>query len=497
MTYAIAVLDIGKTNKKLCIFDETLQLVDSAVKSIPPVERGHVRVEDVDALLEWFYEELRRFAVQYPVRAIGCSAHGAAFVGVDNDGTQSVPLVDYTFEPDESLHAEFFAMAGDRVELQQTTATVELKPLINPAKLLYFTKQQYPDEFEKCSWFLPYPSFIGMQLTGKPNAEWTYVGCHTYLWDFQDGRWSSIADALGIRSKLPTSVGKPWDVLGTVRAEIADRCGLDPQTVVTAGIHDSNAALVPYLLNQEEEFVLNSTGTWCVIMQPGETVRFEPDELGKSVFFNLSAFGKPVKTAVLMAGAEYDVYTGIFSAMHSNAPMPPFDPEVYRDVVYARSKFILPGVVVGAGQFPDSTARVVDGDEIYTLEEIRSGDRVPAFFHDLPTAYAVLNLSIAVQSMVAFDRVGVDRVRHVYTEGGFRKNADYNHLMASIFPDLDVFRTSMDEASAVGAAACAFIAYEQCSPGDAASLLRIDRDPVSGVDIPGLRDYADALVEKI
>ncbi len=497
MKYAIAVLDIGKTNKKLLVFNEKIEVIDTAVKSVPPTEENGIRVENVPALLEWFYETLKGFAAQYPIRAIGCSAHGAAFVGVDAQGNQAVPLVDYTFEPDESLHGEFFAMAGDRIELQKQTATVELKPLINPAKLLFFTKKQYPDAFEQCRWFLPYSSFIGMQLTGKPNAEWTYVGCHTYLWDFLNGTWSSVAEGLGITDKLPKSVGKPWDVLGTVSAEVAERCGLDPDTVVTAGIHDSNAALVPYLLNQEEEFLLNSTGTWCVAMQPGDVVNFEPDELGKSVFFNISAFGTPVKTAVLMAGAEYEVYTGILSAMHNGAGMPEFDLDVYRKVVASRSQFILPGVVVGAGQFPDSTARVIEGEDTYSLDEIRSGTRVPAFFHDLPTASAVLNLSLAAQTRVAFERVGVDRVSHVYTEGGFRKNRDYNCLMATLFPDLELSLTGMAEASAVGAAACAYIARTKCDPREAAALLCIDREPVSGVDLPGLREYADALVDRI
>lgn len=497
MKYAIAVLDIGKTNKKLLVFNEKLEVVDSVVKSVPPVEQDGVRVENVPDLLEWFYGALRTFASEYPIRAIGCSAHGAAFVGVDRDGTQTVPLIDYTFEPDESVHEAFYAMAGDRIELQKQTATVELKPLINPAKLLFFTRQRYPRQFDDTSWFLPYSSFIGMQLTGKPNAEWTYVGCHTYLWDFREGAWSSVAESLGIADKLPKSVGKPWDVLGTVSPAIATRCGLDPETVVTAGIHDSNAALVPYLLNQEEEFVLNSTGTWCVVMQPSETVHFERDELGKSVFFNISAFGTPVKTAVLMAGAEFEVYSGMLSTMHNGASMPEFDPEVYRRVVASRSQFILPGVVVGAGQFPDSTARIIEGDDVYTLDEVRSGTRVPSFFHDLPVAYAVLNLSLAAQTQVAFERVGVSRVRHVYTEGGFRKNRDYNHLMASLFPDLELSLTGMAEASAVGAAACAYIARENCEPRDAASLLCIDREPVSGVDIPGLGEYVRALIAHI
>jgi hypothetical protein len=34
-------------------------------------------------------------------------------------------------------------------------------------------------------------------------------------------------------------------------------------------------------------------------MHPSDSVSFTKDELGKSVFYNLSAFGTPVKTSIL------------------------------------------------------------------------------------------------------------------------------------------------------------------------------------------------------
>lgn len=34
------------------------------------------------------------------------------------------------------------------------------------------------------------------------------------------------------------------------------------------GIHDSSASLVPYLQNSVDDFILVSTGTWCISMNP-------------------------------------------------------------------------------------------------------------------------------------------------------------------------------------------------------------------------------------
>ncbi len=497
MDYAIAVLDVGKTNKKLLIFDEDLNLLDSTYRQFTPQPRDGIPVEDLDGLLEWFYGELGRFAARYPIRSISCATHGAAFVGVDESGRQTLPLVDYTYEPGEAFHERFYELAGDRETLQRTTATLELKALINPAKGLLFAREQYPEEFDRTRWFLPFPSFFAMQLTGIPSAEWTYVGCHTYLWDFEHNTWSQVADRLGIRERLPDNIARPYDRLGTIRPEVAERTGLPADTVVPHCIHDSNAALLPYLVTEQEPFLLNSTGTWCVVMRPAEQVAFAEEEIGKSVFYNLSANGTPVKTAILMAGLEFETYTGILRSLHNVDTLPGFNPDVYKRVVAEKSAFILPSIVVGSGQFPDSRPRVVEGDSIYELEEIRNGTRIPSFFQDLETAYAVLNLSIVAQSVVAFSRVGAGEVTHAYTEGGFRNNTDYNALMASLFPEQHMSLTGIPEASAFGAAMSAKTAHDGGSVDDLAKHLSIEKESIQAAEIDGVQEYLDRFLELV
>ena len=90
---------------------------------------------------------------------------------------------------------------------------------------------------------------------------------------------------------------------------MAKELGLDELVIVTAGIHDSNASLLPYIARgSDKDFILNSTGTWCVCMHPdvSENVKsfYNPDDIGKTVFFNRSALDTPVKTAIFVGGTS-------------------------------------------------------------------------------------------------------------------------------------------------------------------------------------------------
>jgi len=106
---------------------------------------------------------------------------------------------------------------------------------------------------------------------------------------------------LGIRDRLPHPIRQAWEVLGQISPSVARRTGLSTDTIVTLGIHDSNASILPHLsVKGSHDFVLNSTGTWCVLMHPVDHYGFEPDELGKVVFFNRSAWNTPIKTAIFL-----------------------------------------------------------------------------------------------------------------------------------------------------------------------------------------------------
>ncbi|TVQ23478.1 MAG: carbohydrate kinase [Spirochaetaceae bacterium] len=498
MDRCVAVVDIGKTNKKVHVYSNDLRLVASESTSFDTVERDGILWVDSDALETWLLDTLLHLAPRHAIAAVSVTTHGATFACVDESGYLAFPVIDYTHEPGGSFHDEFFEIAGDPAELQRTTATLELSALLNVAQGVRFLQVHDPDRFARVRHILFYPQYIAYRLTGRIAADFTYAGCHTYLYDFARRDYSVVADRLGIRALLPERMDHPQTVLGRVDPAVAGRTGLSPETVVTLGIHDSNASLLPYLIKRpDEDLIVNSTGTWCVAMHPEPEVSFSDDEIGKAVFYNICAFGTPVKTSILMGGLEFETYTRLLRDRFGMRDYPDFDPQLYRDVIKEKAEFILPAVVPGTGQFPDSTARVVDHGEVFGLDQIRDGSRVPELFSNSRRAYAVLNLSLAVQTLVALRRVGLRAGTTVYTEGGFRNNADYNALLAALVPDSRFLLSGMPEATSFGAALIGRAALEGVDLSTLAGRFDLQQDSVPQSDLPGIDAYASAFLDLV
>ena len=496
--YAIAVFDVGKTNKKVLVYNERLELLDSVYKVFPVEEQNGVEVEPIEDVETWFIEHLRRFGEQYSIRAISVTTHGGSFVAVGEDGKPSVPMLSYTHEPGKTFHEEFYKKVGDPGELQRKTATLVLGALINPAKGIYFSQKEWPEEWKKTKHILFFPQYWGYRMTGEVASDYTYAGCHTYLWDYERWDWSDVADNLGVRELMPERIGRSWDILGTITEEFGEKTGLSRDTIVTLGIHDSNSSLLPYLIKKKnEQFVLNSTGTWCVAMHPTDKVEFSDDEIGKSVFFNISAFGTPVKTTILAGGLEFETYTEILKKLYGGEELPDFNRALYQRIIKEKGHFILPSVLGGTGQFPDSKPRVVENGKVYPLEDIQEGRSVPEFFNDFPAAYATLNLSLAIQTEISFQRVDLPEGGSIYTEGGFRNNPDYNALLTAFFPTAPVYLTGMEEATSFGAALLAKSAQEEIPVEQLGELFAIDTQEVKRVDFENLQEYVSAFTDHL
>jgi sugar (pentulose or hexulose) kinase len=402
--------------------------------------------------------------------------------------------VAYTNEVPEGVHERFWAAMGNSDEVQAATATAEIKPLINMGKLLWYQKERWPEEFSRIDKILLYPQYFGYRLTGKAAADITYTGCHSYLWDFGKKDWSGVVDRLGVRNAFPEKPGAPESELGVISHEVAAATGLSPDTKVTLGIHDSNSSLIPYLITQKQDFVLNSTGTWCVAMHPVEKVSFEAEELGKTVFYNLSYAGKPVKTSILLGGLEYATYTDVLMKHHSREDWPDYDPSMYRDILADPHTFILPTVVPGTGQFPESVARVIDGDEVFPVADILEGRRWPKSFEDYLTGFALANLSLAIQTKIALQRVGLEPGTEVFIEGGFRQNQNYGALLGALLPDNPLFLTELEEATSYGAALCGKSLADGVSVESLRDFVSLEKKPIKPADLQGLEGYVQAFL---
>ena len=484
---SICVFDLGKTNKKLLVFDEDLRIVDSIYETFDATEKDGLYVEATEATADWLLAGLQSLASRHDIGVISIAAHGAAFACLDSRCRLALPVLSYTSDPGPDFHQAFQTRFGDPRSFQARMATPDIPGLGCMAKGIYFVQTRFSQRFADTRALLPLPQYYGFLLTGKKGIEQTYLANHTGLWNFHDGSWSEVAVALGVTDLFPAVISKPWDFLGAVTPAVAEKTGLRPDTAVTVGIHDSNAALLPYLIQTKGDFVLNSTGSVCVAMHPTDTVHLSEDELGKVVFYNLSAFSQPVKTSIFLAGIEFDTYMGLLKSRHGDRPYPALDVALLDDILAAGREFLLPSLVP-FGMFPDSPARAVEDGRTYPLMEMFVG-KTPSFFNDPGRAYAILNLSLAIQTQVALERAGWEEGTEIYIEGGFRKNEVYTRILASLFPNVRTTVTNLEEASAFGAALVGKAALENCSPERLADLFEIETKRVSPLNLPGLETY--------
>jgi sugar (pentulose or hexulose) kinase len=241
-------------------------------------------------------------------------------------------------------------------------------------------------------------------------------------------------------------------VLGPVTKKVAATTGLDPQTEVAVGIHDSNASLLPYLISAPGAVSVVSSGTWTIIMSPGAAVsglRAERDCLG-----NVDAFGRPVPTTRFMGGREFEV-------LMNNGP---FEPVTDEDIahVLVSDVTILPSFAGAVGPFPNRTGSWINGPDGLT-----PGKKLCA-----------VSLYLALVTLTGLELAGM--ADDIVVEGPLAKNEVFCRALAA-FCDKRVRPSSDATGTSFGAA---LLFEDKGSDGPALP------EPVAALAHAGLADYA-------
>ncbi len=204
---------------------------------------------------------------------------------------------------------------------------------------IFWQARRFPEGFARVAHVLMYPQYWAFRLTGVAVSEPTSLGCHTDLWDPWRGDFSSLVERMGWRGLFPPLRGAA-EVLGPILPEVAAATGLPPETTVLAGIHDSNASLVPWL-DRGAPFTVMSTGTWMISMAIGGGKGML--DAARDVLVNVNARGAPVPTARFMAGREFEEITEGRIVAPGAAEM---------QAVLERRVMALPSRHPGTGPFP-------------------------------------------------------------------------------------------------------------------------------------------------
>ena len=418
-TPVILIFDVGKTNKKVLLFDEQYKVLhEEGIQLAETIDEDGFSCEDLDALTHWvkqkFSEALLR--KEFDVKAINFSAYGASFVHLDKNLKPVTRLYNYLKPLSEDLKRKFYDTYGGEKLIAKETASPVLG-LLNSGMQLYRLKYERPQIFSRIKYSLHLPQYLSFIISDVPSTDISSVGCHTNLWDFKKNEYHEWVCKEELDKKFaPLYNGNK--IIATLEKE---------KVQVGIGLHDSSAALIPYLTCFHDPFVLISTGTWCISMNPFNHSELTDSELRNDCLCYLSYEGKPVKASRLFAGYEHEQEVKRLAAYYKKSM------DYYRNVEYDS----------------EMINRFQRADDRQNFSSEIDLDR----FKNYEEAYHRFMWNIIKQQVRSTNFVLQETtVKNIFVDGGFGKNSIYMNLLAKMFPTVGVYGAKVPQASALGAA---------------------------------------------
>lgn len=427
MDSCIAILDVGKTNKKALVFNSEYEVIYESSTVLPEIkdEDGYP-CEDISALSQWVLDTIHELIEEekWNIRAINFSGYGASFVLVDAFGQPVAPLYNYL----KPLAADFVQDFCNQYGGEKEMALVTSSPLmgnLNSGLQLYRLKKMKPEIYRTIVHAIHLPQYLSYLFTQEACSDLTSMGCHTLLWDYKQSSYAEWVNKENLNHILAPIY--PSDK--SVSLSISDK-----QVTVGIGLHDSSAALIPYLACFHEPFVLLSTGTWCIALNPFNDQPLTLEELNQDCLCYLSFQGKSVKASRLFAGHEHEEQV-IRIANHFNIPK-----DFYHQIDFTTVPFSLSN---------ETDLSFIDESG---LKQSGFARRASSDFIDPHQTYCLLISDLVKIQVTALQLILNKEIRQIFVDGGFSKNVLFMKMLAKALPDYNIVGASVAQASAIGAA---------------------------------------------
>ncbi len=426
----MAVFDIGKTNKKVFLWNELYQIVFERQQNFNeiPDEDGFLG-EDLPAVRLWMLQTFAEInsLPEYQICALNFSGYGATVVFVDEKGHAVSPLYNYLKAFPEGLFP--YSNYGGEDEFARATASPILGNL-NSGLQAFRVSQVSLEVWEKTRWVMHWPNFLSSIFTGNFASEITSIGCHTALWDFDKKTYHDWVTDFGLRNKLPEIAPSNTSYLNE-----------ETNIPVGLGLHDSSSALVPYLRVMHSPFLLLSTGTWCIAMNPFDEEPLSAIELKNDVLCFLQGNGKPVKAARLFAGNTHEIQIKRLQEHYQASPTQ------YKSVEFNASYLEV---------LDDQMKNIPSVDQAhmdYLVDcafNVRDLNKFPTY----ELAYVQLMIDLACQQIFSLRLLLKEGtpVTKILVDGGFSKNSLYMNFLVHAFPAFEIYGAEVAQASSLGAA---------------------------------------------
>ncbi|MGC1391107.1 MAG: FGGY family carbohydrate kinase [Bacteroidales bacterium] len=425
-----AIYDIGKTNKKIILFNEDFKIVSEIEEKFDEIQDDDgFECDDIEHIEKWIKESLIKLvhSDKYELKAVNFTTYGATLVYLDENGKRLTPVYNYLKPMDEKIPESLYKRHGGRDEFCRRTASPALGMLNSGLQPLWL-KAAKPEVFAKIKHILHFPQYLSYIMTGKIYSEHTSIGCHTSLWDFDNMNYHPWINTHGLNFPEPVPV------------ETLNETEVDGKKVsIGIGIHDSSSSLAPYFSSSKGKFILISTGTWCINMNPFNSEKLTADQLDKDCLCYMSITRQPVKSSRLFLGHLHE--TALKKICDHFRKPEDYYKKIKADSQFStllKSKFNGKKAFFQAGAYSRELKDFIDMYEFNNFEE---------------AYYQLMNelgdLTIEAVNLVLSE---YDETENIYITGGFSKNKLFQNQISKAYPSKFVYTSEIANASALGAA---------------------------------------------
>jgi L-fuculokinase len=412
---AIVIFDAGKTNKKAFVLDQDYNIIHEQTECFDEIkDEDGFPCEDLSQINSWIRRSLKELlSANTDVRAVNFTSYGASFVHLDEKGSSILPLYNYLKPFPAQIRQDFFSKYGGEEKVCRETASPSLGHL-NSGLLLYRLKREN-DLHKRNGFSLHLPQYLSYLICGKPVSDITSIGCHTMLWNFDEGDYHGWVQNESLAGRLAPLVS----------SEHVEKVNVDGrELLIGTGLHDSSSALIPYLASFTEPFVLVSTGTWSITLNPFNQSPLTHQELKRDCLCYLTYKGMPVKASRLFAGHIHDEGVKRLNAHYHKGP------GYFQHVAYDSSK---------AEQADSFSEKAFEKTDLSNVDGF-----------DL--AYHLLIADIVARQVESTNLVMSSNVHKIFVDGGFSRNDVYMRMLSQSYPGREVYSAAVPQATALGAA---------------------------------------------
>ncbi|MEO9571189.1 MAG: FGGY family carbohydrate kinase [Polaribacter sp.] len=429
MVNVIAVIDIGKTNKKILLFDADFDVVyRNATRFDEVLDEDNYPCDDIESIENWILSEIKRIQKEgvYCIKAINFSTHGASLIYLDKNGERITPLYNYLKPLNIEEYKEPYESYGGKEEFSRKTASPAYGMLNTGLQILKLQKEK-PEFWNKVAAILHYPQYLSYLFTKQITADFTSVGAHTATWDFDNMQYHQwVAD---YKLNLPTPQNGKEAILTNFNGQ---------EIAIGTGLHDSSSSIIPLLEKEKnKEFILLSTGTWIIAMNPFSKETLTQHQLKNNCLCFMTPEKQQIKSSMQFLGKIHEVY---LTALSNH-----FKVDIDKHLHLQLNKKLCQELI-------HENSRVFLSEGID--EDFEAHPNLLKYYANYETAYYQLVFEISKKVINGIKLISDKNaaIKEIYISGGFNKNLIFISFLKLLKNDIVIKISDCKNESALGAA---------------------------------------------